>query len=109
MEPKSAVIALAALAQDSRLAVFRTLVQAGPDGLAAGKIAETTGVARSSLTFHLKELLHAGLVESRKEARYVIYSARYETMNTLIGFLTENCCGGIPCVDTESSCCEPAS
>lgn len=109
METKSAVMALAALAQDSRLAVFRTLIQAGPDGLAAGKIAEATGIAPSSLSFHLKELLHAGLVESRKEARYVIYSARYEIMNSLIGFLTENCCGGVPCVEAEPSCCETAS
>jgi DNA-binding transcriptional ArsR family regulator len=106
MESKSVIAALAALAQDSRLAVFRTLVQAGPEGLAAGKIGEITGIAPSSLSFHLKELLHAELVESRKEARYVIYSARYSTMNALIGFLTENCCNGVPCLDADQSCCE---
>lgn len=104
METKSAVNALYALAQDSRLLVFRTLVQAGPDGLAAGKIAEVTGIAPSSLSFHLKELLHADLVESQKDARYVIYSARYATMNALIGFLTENCCGGVPCSDPQQPC-----
>lgn len=97
METKSAVAALAALAQDSRLAVFRLLVQAGPEGLSAGKIAETLGIAPSSLSFHLKELSHANLVSSRQESRFVIYSANFRTMNELLGFLTENCCNGSPC------------
>ena len=98
MENKSAVTALAALAQDSRLAVFRLLVQTGPEGLPAGKIAESLGVPPSSLSFHLKELSHAGLVTSRQESRFVIYSANFQAMNELIAYLTENCCGGQPCL-----------
>ncbi len=104
METKNAVTALAALAQDSRLAIFRALVQAGPGGLAAGKISELTGIAPSSLSFHLKELSHAGMVDSRQAGRFVIYTAEFETMNALLGFLTENCCGGNPC----SPVCTPA-
>ncbi|MEW6037708.1 MAG: metalloregulator ArsR/SmtB family transcription factor [Pseudomonadota bacterium] len=97
MEIKSVVTALAALAQDSRLAVFRLLVQTGPDGLSAGRISEALGIAPSSLSFHLKELAHAGLIRSRQESRYVIYSANFQAMNELIGFLTENCCSGASC------------
>lgn len=97
METKSAVTALAALAQDSRLAIFRTLVQAGPDGLSAGKISEATGISPSSLSFHLKELVFADLITSRNASRYVIYAANFATMNKLLAFLTENCCGGNPC------------
>lgn len=104
METKAAVTALAALAQDSRLAIFRTLVQAGPAGLAAGRIGELTDIPPSSLSFHLKELSHAGLVEGRQAGRFVIYSTNFETMNALLGFLTENCCGGNPC----SPVCTPA-
>jgi len=103
METKSVVTALAALAQESRLAIFRTLVQAGPDGLAAGKIGEATGIAPSSLSFHLKELAHADLIDSRQEGRFIIYTARYAAMDALIGFLTENCCAGVPCLE-----CQPA-
>jgi ArsR family transcriptional regulator, arsenate/arsenite/antimonite-responsive transcriptional repressor len=109
METKSVVKALAALAQESRLAVFRTLVQAGPEGMAAGRIGEATGIAPSSLSFHLKELSNAGLIESRQESRFVIYTARYPAMDALIGYLTENCCGGVDCLDGEAaakgSCC----
>jgi len=94
MEIKSAVIALAALAQDSRLAIYRTLVQAGADGMSAGKISEATGIPPSSLSFHMKELAFAGLVKSRHEGRFVIYSANFNTMNSLLAFMTENCCGG---------------
>ena len=97
MENKNAIAALAALAQDSRLAAFRLLVQAGPEGMAASRIAETLGVPASSLSFHLKELTHANLVVPRQEGRFVIYAARFDTMNDLVGFLTENCCGGQPC------------
>lgn len=97
METNSAVTALSALAQASRLAVFRTLVQAGPAGLAAGKISELTAIPPSSLSFHLKELTHARLAASRPEGRFVIYTAEFETMDALLGFLTENCCGGNPC------------
>ena len=97
METKTAVIALAALAQESRLAVFRALVEAGPEGLPAGKISELTGIAPSSLSFHLKELSHASMVNSRQDGRYVIYTANFSTMTALLSFLTENCCGGASC------------
>ena len=97
METKAVVTALSALAQDSRLAIFRALVQAGPAGLAAGRISELTGIAPSSLSFHLKELSHAGLASSQQSGRNVIYRAEFEAMNDLLGFLTENCCGGNPC------------
>jgi DNA-binding transcriptional ArsR family regulator len=107
METGNAVLALAALAQASRLAVFRALVQAGPAGLAAGRVAELTGIVPSSLSFHLKELSHAGLAVARQEGRFVIYTARFETMNALVGFLTENCCGGNPCTPVSQVCCEP--
>lgn len=111
METKTAVTALAALAQDSRLAIFRILVQAGPAGLAAGRIGELTGIAPSSLSFHLKELSHAGMVESQQAGRFVIYTANFATMNALLGFLTDNCCGGNPCLPVCSPACatEPAS
>jgi DNA-binding transcriptional ArsR family regulator len=98
METKSAIAALASLAQDSRLAIFRALVQEGPEGLPAGKISEATGIPPSSLSFHLKELAHAGMVTSRQEGRFIIYAADFATMNDLIAFLTENCCGGKPCI-----------
>lgn len=98
METKSAISALASLAQDSRLAIFRALVQSGPEGLPAGQISEATGIPPSSLSFHLKELAHAGMVTSRQEGRFIIYAADFATMNDLIAFLTENCCGGKPCV-----------
>jgi len=97
MNTKQTIAALAALAQESRLAVFRLLVQAGPEGLAASKIGERLGIAPSSLSFHLKELAHAGLIDSRQEGRFVIYSADIAAMNKVIGFLTDNCCGGQPC------------
>jgi DNA-binding transcriptional ArsR family regulator len=97
MQTNEVIAALAALAQDTRLAVFRLLVQAGPAGMAATKISEQVGIPASSLSFHLKEMFHADLVTSRQESRFVIYSANFETMSALIGFLTENCCGGNPC------------
>ncbi|MGK2914859.1 MAG: ArsR/SmtB family transcription factor [Porticoccaceae bacterium] len=101
METKSALAALAALAQESRLAIFRALVAAGPAGLSAGKIGELIGsnaaVAPSSLSFHFKELTHAELVSWRQDGRFVIYAANFATMNALVAFLTENCCGGEPC------------
>ncbi len=104
METKFAISALASLAQDSRLAIFRALVQEGPEGLPAGRISEATGIPPSSLSFHLKELAHAGMVTSRQEGRFVIYAANFATMDALIAFLTENCCGGEPCVPE----CAPA-
>lgn len=110
MQTKDVITALAALAQESRLAVFRLLVQVGPAGLAASKIAEILGVPPSSLSFHLKELSYADLVISRQEGRFVIYSANIANMNSLIGFLTENCCGGNPCVSTTTpTCCDTES
>lgn len=109
MENKSAVTALAALAQESRLAIFRLLVQAGPQGLAAGKISEALGISPSSLSFHMKELVHAHLVSSRQESRYVIYSANFQTMNELLAFLTENCCGGQACTLATETVCHPLS
>lgn len=97
MENKQVVAALAALAQSSRLAVFRLLVQAGPAGMAAGAIAQAAEIAPSSLSFHLKELSHAGLVSTAQAGRFVIYSADFSQMSALINFLTENCCGGQAC------------
>ncbi|CAG9170114.1 ArsR/SmtB family transcription factor [Cupriavidus pampae] len=97
METDNALEALAALAHAVRLAVFRLLVQAGPEGLPAGRIAELMETPASSLSFHLKELNRAGLLAARQDGRSIIYTARYETMNDLLGYLTENCCGGAPC------------
>jgi ArsR family transcriptional regulator len=97
MDTKEVLIALAAIAQESRLAIFRLLVQIGPEGMAATKIAEQLDIAPSSLSFHLKELSHARLITSRSAGRFVIYSADVAVMNGLIGYLTDNCCGGIPC------------
>jgi DNA-binding transcriptional ArsR family regulator len=105
VETKDAVLALAALAQASRLAVFRVLVQAGPGGLPAGKISELTAIPPSSLSFHLKELSHAGLADSRQDGRFVIYTAQFAAMNALVGYLTENCCGGNPCTPARSPVC----
>ncbi|MFS2005589.1 ArsR/SmtB family transcription factor [Duganella sp. CT11-25] len=104
MDTKQTLAALSALAQESRLAVFRLLVQVGPEGMAASKIGEQLDIAPSSLSFHLKELTHAGLVSPRQDGRFVIYSADIGTMNGLIGFLTENCCGGVPCGPTSTGC-----
>jgi predicted transcriptional regulator len=97
METSNVITALAALAQESRLAIFRLLVQAGPEGVAASGIAQQLGIPPSSLSFHLKELSHAGLIKQLKAGRSLIYSADFSVMNGLIGFLTENCCGGNPC------------
>jgi DNA-binding transcriptional ArsR family regulator len=97
MDSKDIVSALAALAQESRLKTFRLLVEAGPEGMAASKIAEHLDLAPSSLSFHLKELNHANLVLSRQDGRFIYYSANFATMNTLIAFLSENCCGGKSC------------
>src|ERR1700757_439105 len=94
MEKDQAVAALAALAQDNRLDVFRLLVQAGPDGLPAGQVASALGLAPNTLTFHFDRLRHAGLVTVRRAGRSMIYAARFDTMNGLIAYLTENCCGG---------------
>ena len=97
METKTAVVALAALAQESRLSVFRLLVEDGPAGVSAGKIAEALGMAPSSLSFHLKELTHAGMASARQEGRFIIYKANFAKAAELVAFLSENCCGGQPC------------
>lgn len=104
VKTNQALPALVALAQESRLAVFRLLVQAGPAGLAAGDIASRLDIPPATLSFHLKTLAHGGLVVAKQEGRFVIYSADFGTMNALVGFLTENCCGGDPalCAPAES-------
>jgi ArsR family transcriptional regulator, arsenate/arsenite/antimonite-responsive transcriptional repressor len=94
MEKIDAVAALAALAQDNRLDVFRLLVQAGPEGIPAGEIAKALKLAPNTLTFHFDRLRAAGLVTVRRNGRSMIYAARFEAMNALLGFLTENCCQG---------------
>jgi ArsR family transcriptional regulator, arsenate/arsenite/antimonite-responsive transcriptional repressor len=96
MEKSNAVAALAALAQDNRLDVYRLLVQAGPEGMPAGAIAEALDLAPNTLTFHFDRLRVAGLVTVRREGRSMIYAARYEAMNGLIAYLTESCCRGAP-------------
>jgi len=96
MEIKNAVTALSALAQETRLAAYRVLVRAGEEGLPAGEIAAQLGVPPATLSFHLKELAHAGLVTHRNEGRFVIYAADYGVMTGLIGFLSEECCAGRP-------------
>jgi len=98
MNTKTAVRALAALAQDSRLEVFRLLVQAGPPGLPAGEIAARLRIPPSTLSFHVKTLAQARLVESRQESRFIYYFASFAAMNELIAFLGENCCGGQSCL-----------
>jgi DNA-binding transcriptional ArsR family regulator len=97
METKQAVQALGALAQGTRLEVYRLLVQAGPEGLAAGQIGERLSLAPATLSFHLAGLTRAGLARSRAEGRFVIYSADFQAMNALVGYLSENCCGGRAC------------
>ena len=94
MNSAQVVKALAALAQATRLEVYRLLVAAGPEGMAAGQLAEKLGVAPASLSFHFKTLSHAGLIESRQEGRFIYYSANFEIMNGMVDYLTENCCSG---------------
>src|SRR5580704_6484789 len=94
MKKPDAVAALAALAQDNRLDVYRLLVQAGPEGMPAGRVAEELDLAPNTLTFHFDRLRDAGLVTVRREGRSMIYAARYDTMNALLDYLTENCCQG---------------
>jgi DNA-binding transcriptional ArsR family regulator len=115
MKIKSAVIALSALAQETRISVFRLLVEAGPNGVPAGRIGEALDVPPATLSFHLKELSHAGLITSRQDGRFIHYSANYEQMAALMSYLTQNCCHGMPdeclsVVETAlSSCCAPTS
>jgi ArsR family transcriptional regulator len=112
METTSAVRALAALAQDTRLSVFRVLVQQGPSGMAAGELAQQLAIAPATLSFHLKELSHAGLVTSRQDGRFNFYSANFDAMNELLTYLTENCCiadcgPGATCAP--AAACKPAT
>lgn len=105
MKTKSAIAALAALAQESRLAVFRALVRAGPAGLSAGTLAKGASISPSALSFHLKELAHADMVSARPDGRFIIYVANFAAMNGLVAFLTENCCGGNPCTPVRVPVC----
>lgn len=106
MEQKTAVNRLSALAQDTRLSIFRLLVTAGQDGLAVGRIGEQLQVPAATLSFHLKELAHAGLIDARQEGRFIYYAANYVAMNDLLGFLTDNCCDGAACaIDKPAAAC----
>ena len=105
MEKKSALSALSGLSQESRLDVFRLLVREAPEGLPAGTIAERLGMANATLSFHLKELSHAGLVNARQAGRFIYYTANFATVNRLVDYLTENCCQGAGCAVT----CAPSS
>jgi len=97
------VEALGALAQDTRLQAYRLLVQAGPEGVAATEIAEQLEIPANTLSFHLKALSHAGLILSRQAGRFIYYSANYDQMNALLGYLTQNCCGGASCAPKVST------
>lgn len=108
MQTQQALAALGALAQESRLAIFRHLVALGPTGMAASKIGEELSIPPSSLSFHLKELTQAGLIKPRQESRFIIYAANYAQMDALIGFLNENCCSGNPCVPARQLCATDA-
>jgi ArsR family transcriptional regulator, arsenate/arsenite/antimonite-responsive transcriptional repressor len=93
MDQAQALAALGALAQETRLQLYRLLVTSGPEGLSAGNIAERLGVIPSSLSFHLQHLVHAGLITQRRTGRLMIYAAEYDAVNALLAYLTENCCG----------------
>ena len=106
MDTRTAVTQLSAISQEARLEIFRILVQAGAEGLPAGAIGEQLKIPASTLSFHLKELTHAGLTSSRQVSRFIYYTANYEAMNTLLAYLTENCCAGqtVCCPDLN---CQP--
>ncbi|HEX8573830.1 MAG TPA: metalloregulator ArsR/SmtB family transcription factor [Allosphingosinicella sp.] len=106
MDSTTAIAALGALAQEHRLALFRLLVQGGAEGMAAGAIAAELGVPNSSLSFHLAQLSRAGLVRQERRHRSIIYRADYDSMNLLVGYLMENCCGGAEC-PADSPCDAP--
>ncbi len=108
MKKQSALAALAALAQENRLDVFRLLVEAGPNGMPAGAVAEALGLAPNTLTFHFDRLRHSGLVTVQRDGRSMIYAAHFETMNALLSFLTENCCAGAPGECEPAPSCKPA-
>jgi DNA-binding transcriptional ArsR family regulator len=108
MKKHDALAALAALAQDNRLDVFRLLVEAGPEGLPAGRVAGALKLAPNTLTFHFDRLRDAGLVTVRREGRSMIYAARFDVMNALIAYLTENCCAGAPEECAPAAVCKPS-
>jgi ArsR family transcriptional regulator len=113
MEMKQVLAALAALAQETRLSLFRLLVQAGPRGVSVGEIGASVACAPATLSFHLKEMVHAGLIEARQQGRFIFYSANYARMNELLSYLTENCCAGdgadcAPACTTECAPTRPA-
>jgi DNA-binding transcriptional ArsR family regulator len=103
------VTALAALAQDNRLQIFRLLVRVGPDGMAAGQVAETLGLAPNTLTFHFDRLRMAGLITVRRDGRSMIYTAQFETMRGLLAYLAENCCAGVPTSAVKKGCAPSSS
>ncbi len=105
MKINLAVKALAALAQETRLSIFRILVQTGEAGLPAGEIAKALSIPNATLSFHLKELTNAGLITARQESRFIYYAANFLAMNELLEYLTENCCAGNPC-GSVSVCCD---
>jgi len=109
MKAKAAIEALGALAQESRLAVFRLLVHEGPEGLSAGSIAERLGVPAPTLSFHLAYLNRAGLVSPKREGRSILYAANYRGMNALLTYLTEDCCQGHPEICGVVACSPAAS
>jgi ArsR family transcriptional regulator, arsenate/arsenite/antimonite-responsive transcriptional repressor len=109
METKTARQALTGLAHDTRLAIFRLLVPAGPEGLPAGTLGEQLDLAPATLSFHLKELRQAGLVSQRRAGRTLFYAAQYAAINDLIGYLTENCCQGSACLPAVTSLSKTAS
>lgn len=108
MEAGTVIRALGALAQEHRLAVFRLLVKAGPDGMPAGALADAIGVPASSMSFHLAQLANAGLVNQRRQSRSIIYSTDYDAMKGLMAYLMENCCGGVDCVPA-ADCTPPVT
>lgn len=109
MDEALAVKALAALAQASRLRVFRAIVGAGPQGLQPGQLSQALDMPANTLSFHLKELLHAGLVSVQREGRFLRYQADLDAMQSLVGFLTDHCCQGVPCLDLPKGVCAPGN
>lgn len=103
MNTQNAVVILSCLAQEARLEIFRLLVQNSPVGLAAGEIAKRLNIPASTLSFHLKELTHAGLIKSEQSSRFIYYSTDFKVMNELVAYLMENCCGG------QTNCCNPST
>lgn len=109
MDETLAVKALAALAQASRLRVFRAIVGAAPQGLQPGHLSQALDMPANTLSFHLKELLHAGLVSVQREGRFLRYQADLDAMQSLVGFLTDHCCQGVPCLDLPKGVCAPGN